>query len=304
MPLVVHSPYSGKPVKVRDEDIHRAIRDEEGRIFYVVQRTTAEGYYASPTRQGSEKDEQRYLDMLEKSTAVEQHKRAATATPVHDATGQGRARSVGMIVRLVIVLILLLAIAYIILGYTGNLPGTIPNILPGGGTEPQQPIDGLGLDGRGDPLADGVAGHSEIILETAWVAPALPGTGEQLIAAHVGRGQIGTAHEMLIDGAGGAAALGDGPDDQRRAAAHVAAGEDLLEVGGEPAVGRRDGPARFAHAELLHEPGRVVTGEADGQQHQLSRQVALGAGHFVGDHFALGIAGPVQQRDAHRLHAA
>lgn len=139
MPLVVHSPYSGKPVKVRDEDVSRAIRDEEGRIFYVVERSDGQGYYASPTRQGSEKDEQRYLRMLEKSEAVEQHKKATIATAVHDATGSRGTNVRGKLVRALVALVLLLALIYIVLGYTGNLPEGVPNILPG--VTPPEDVD-------------------------------------------------------------------------------------------------------------------------------------------------------------------
>ena len=38
--------------------------------------------------------------------------------------------------------------------------------------------------------------------------------------------QAGAAHEEFVDAGGGFAAFGDGPDDQRLAAAHVAGGED------------------------------------------------------------------------------
>ena len=33
MPIVINSPFSGKPVKIRDQDVGRAVKDEEGRIF-------------------------------------------------------------------------------------------------------------------------------------------------------------------------------------------------------------------------------------------------------------------------------
>ena len=43
--------------------------------------------------------------------------------------------------------------------------------------------------------------------------------------------QVGRAHQAQVDGAGALAAFADGPDHQRLAAAHVAAGEDLLLAG-------------------------------------------------------------------------
>ena len=132
MPMVVYSPYSGKSVKVRDQDVGRAIRDEEGRIFYVVERSDGQGYYASPTRQGSEKDEQRYLDMISKSAAAEQTKRAETSAPAHDATGKGRGSPVGKLVGRLVVLLVILFIIYAALAYTGYLPDAVPNVLPTG----------------------------------------------------------------------------------------------------------------------------------------------------------------------------
>ena len=36
-------------LQVREQDIGRAIRDEEKRIFYVVERPDGDGYYAAPT---------------------------------------------------------------------------------------------------------------------------------------------------------------------------------------------------------------------------------------------------------------
>jgi hypothetical protein len=107
MPITVKSPYSGRPVKVRDQDIERAVRDEEGRVFYVVPRPDAEGYYAAPTRKGSPKDLERYDKMQLRAAQVqeqvdEQHR------AVHDATGKRRARPLA---RLITLLVLLAALA-------------------------------------------------------------------------------------------------------------------------------------------------------------------------------------------------
>ena len=74
-------------MKIRDQDIGRAVRDEEDRIFYVVPRASGEGYYAAPTRKGSEKDEQRYDAMQGKMDQV-QTQVTAQHQAVHDATGR------------------------------------------------------------------------------------------------------------------------------------------------------------------------------------------------------------------------
>ncbi len=113
MPLIVLSPYSGNPVKVRDQDIGRAIRDEEGRIFYVVQSAEeGGGYYASMTRNGSAKDEERYRELRAKTARQAEVARESVAA-VHDATGKPR-RGVG---RFVLILLLLVILA--VLGYIG-----------------------------------------------------------------------------------------------------------------------------------------------------------------------------------------
>lgn len=107
MPITVLSPYSGRPVKVRDQDIERAVRDEEGRIFYVVSRPDGNGYYAAPTRKGTERDLQRY-DELQNKTAEQAGHAEAVREAAYDATGPGRRVSP---VRLLVVVILLVALA-------------------------------------------------------------------------------------------------------------------------------------------------------------------------------------------------
>ena len=106
MPVTVNSPYSGRPVKVRDQDVGRAVRDEDGRIFYVVPRSSGEGFYAAPTRKGSEKDEQRYDEMIEKMEQSDEQVQA-NLQPPRDATGRKRRRPVAMLV----ILLLLAALA-------------------------------------------------------------------------------------------------------------------------------------------------------------------------------------------------
>lgn len=93
MPVTVNSPYSGRPVKVRDQDVGRAVRDEDGRIFYVVPRSSGEGFYAAPTRKGSEKDEQRYDEMIEKMEQSDEQVKGNLPSP-RDATGRKRRRPV------------------------------------------------------------------------------------------------------------------------------------------------------------------------------------------------------------------
>ncbi len=106
MPIVVNSPFSGKPVKIRDQDVNRAVRDEENRIFYVLPLSTGAGYYASPTRQGGAKEEERYLSMAAKTGQMADNARAEQTPLVHNAAGRPRSGKRGKLVILVFVVII------------------------------------------------------------------------------------------------------------------------------------------------------------------------------------------------------
>ncbi len=99
MPIVILSPYSGRPVKIRDQDIQRAVRDEENRVFYVLPRSDGQGHYSAITRQGGEKDEARYLKIQEKLDLNDAHKQTqATPQAIHNAAGKRRSGSKGKMV--------------------------------------------------------------------------------------------------------------------------------------------------------------------------------------------------------------
>jgi len=108
MPIVVNSPFSGKPVKIRDQDIGRAVRDEENRIFYVLARSDGNGYYSSPTRQGGAKDEARYIEMEQKVVKSGTQVREEVQT-MHDATGRKRSGLRGKLLILIFLGILTVA---------------------------------------------------------------------------------------------------------------------------------------------------------------------------------------------------
>jgi hypothetical protein len=136
MPIMVNSPYSGRPVKVRDQDIGRAVRDEEGRIFYVLKRSDGKGFYSSPTRAGGPKDEARYLEMEQKmATAQDTGARLTEAQlkQVHDATGKARGK--GRRLAYILLLIIILAgVAYALrdkLGFGQQTPHIPTELLPG-----------------------------------------------------------------------------------------------------------------------------------------------------------------------------
>lgn len=131
MPITINSPYSGKPVKIRDQDIGRAVRDEEDRIFYVVPRENGEGYYSAPTRKGSAKDEARYNKMLTRSADVQEHIDVQHQA-VHDATGRKRPGRARLVVRLVLVAGVLVAGFTAYLALTGTeAPAWWPLPVPG-----------------------------------------------------------------------------------------------------------------------------------------------------------------------------
>ncbi len=132
MAITVYSPHSGKPVKVRDEDIGRALRDEEGRIFYVITRDDGKGLYASFTRKGSDKDQQRYDKLIKQHTEslAQTIGDAMTTTgskpdqPVaHDATGRKRRkRSLTRTAAGAFIALVIIAVAYVAVVGKQNLP--------------------------------------------------------------------------------------------------------------------------------------------------------------------------------------
>lgn len=117
-PVTLLSPYSGRPVVVREQDLGRAIRDEAGRIFYVVE-DAEHGRYASMTRKGSAKDLERYRALqagtapaMNGGGAAASHASAGSHAQPHDATGIKRRNPVG-IALLVLVGVVIGAGAYV-----------------------------------------------------------------------------------------------------------------------------------------------------------------------------------------------
>lgn len=120
-PVMILSPYSGRPVKIREQDLGRAVRDEEGRVFYVVEDPD-HGRYAARTRKGSDKDLQRYRDLQAKTGKLDEAPavQAARHANVHDATGTKRRNPAGLMVLLLLVL-LAAAAGYVYFAHPGLL---------------------------------------------------------------------------------------------------------------------------------------------------------------------------------------
>lgn len=146
MAIIVNSPYDGSPVKVRDQDLERALRDGEGRIFYAVKRSDGQGYYGALTRKGSDKDEQRYLEMIEKMKTARDTGKVRSDAQIHDATGK---RSGPGVLAWVILLIVALLIAAVTWHFVKpDNPGAAPAPVP------QDPADAPALDATLDDLVD------------------------------------------------------------------------------------------------------------------------------------------------------
>jgi len=105
--ITVQSPYSGRPVKVRDEDVGRAVRDEEGRIFFVLPNPESGGHFGSRTRSGKQRPQAVTPDpdvSLSPSSAASE----VDLDQCHDATGEQRSCVRGKLV--IVVLIIIMAV--------------------------------------------------------------------------------------------------------------------------------------------------------------------------------------------------
>jgi FKBP-type peptidyl-prolyl cis-trans isomerase len=142
MAMIVHSPHDGQAVKVRDQDLERAIRDREGRIFYAVKRSDGQGYYGALTRKGSAKDEQRYLDMLEKMQRARDVGAQRSAQQIHDATGKPSGPGALRWVLLLIVVALIAAVSWYVVQPDNPRGGT--GQPPAGPDVPVTPSQGTG----------------------------------------------------------------------------------------------------------------------------------------------------------------
>ncbi|BAM04565.1 FKBP-type peptidyl-prolyl cis-trans isomerase [Phycisphaera mikurensis] len=164
MPITILSPHSGKPVKIRDQDLGRTVRDEEKRVFFVLERPGGGGYYAALTRNGSEKDLARYDALEARTSAGATHVQAVAAATPHDATGPGRPGGKLRWIGLVLALAVLLAAAY--LGYRVLFDrGLLPAAAPAPPAVPRLPaVPALPGDVLPSPMPPAPAG--------AWIVPA------------------------------------------------------------------------------------------------------------------------------------
>ena len=193
MAIIVHSPHDGYPVKVRDQDLGRAIRDNEGRIFYAVPRSDGNGYYGALTRKGSEKDEQRYVNMLDKMGRAKEVGAQMSAEQIHDATGKTSSRGPMRWAILILLLGLLALGAWLLLTSNNNLlDGLTPeDTTPPTDTEEIDDAGGTEVSYRTAPISDAELDR----LTRGYVATSSglrykilkPGTGEAAVAGRYAR---------------------------------------------------------------------------------------------------------------------
>ncbi len=126
MGITVINPHNGEEMKVRDGDAGRAVKDKEGRIFYVMPKKDGTGYYGALTRAGSEKEEARNKEMEEKRAGAQSN--VQTEWQSKPSGGGGCFATIKKTIKLLIVLAVLAGLAWAVL--FGPLKGKIP-YLPG-----------------------------------------------------------------------------------------------------------------------------------------------------------------------------
>lgn len=94
----VNSPYDNNPVKVLEKDIGKAVKDGEGRMFYVLPRSDGSGYFGAISRKDAGKEEQEAAHRDAKQSRAD----AASRRIEPAAGGTSRTGSVRMILGLVI----------------------------------------------------------------------------------------------------------------------------------------------------------------------------------------------------------
>lgn len=120
----VLGPYSGLPVRVREQDVGRAVKDEEGRVFYLMKKGVGSGYYGSTTRFGGEQEEAKYEAMLAKGeharrVAEERHAEAVGPKAAGRCGCKSGCESGCKACKVVVVLVLLAGVAAAAVYVTG-----------------------------------------------------------------------------------------------------------------------------------------------------------------------------------------
>ncbi len=112
--LYINSPYSGDPVKIRQEDLGRAVRDGEGRVFYTLPRSDGNGYYGSITRIGGAKEEAQYMAMEAKLAQAQAVGAERSQRQIHDASGRARRSPLSRLAVLILLSLLVAAAVWLL----------------------------------------------------------------------------------------------------------------------------------------------------------------------------------------------
>lgn len=126
MAITVLNPFDGEPMKVRDNDAGRAVKDKQGRIFYVLPRSDGQGYYGATTRAGNPKEEQRAMELEVKTSAAQGH----THEVVANKAGPKKSGMKGKLILLIIILIAIVGAWAFLLGPLSGRSATTPPPAP------------------------------------------------------------------------------------------------------------------------------------------------------------------------------
>ena len=114
--IEVLSPWNSQPVKIRPQDVGRAVKDRDGKLFYVLAKADGTGYYSAPTRAGGARDEERYEREKDRmSGAKREVQEQALQTVTRRRGGKGK---------LILVVLILAAVAWLF--FLGPLKGMNP----------------------------------------------------------------------------------------------------------------------------------------------------------------------------------
>jgi len=121
MSISVISPFTGEQIKVRPQDVGKAVEDRMNHKFYVLERPDGSGYYAAPTKAGGRRDIDKYDAMLAKADRAKSTGRQRSQVQIDAARGS---RS-GNKMKLVLLVIILIVAAWLLLfGPLKSLIGT------------------------------------------------------------------------------------------------------------------------------------------------------------------------------------